>query len=58
MHTKGAKLTKVLPGYCEIELPFHDCLSQNNGFSMVIFYHKVSPSKHNNTLLDQISANE
>jgi len=32
MKTLGAILTKVTPGYCEIRLPFHEQLTQQDGF--------------------------
>lgn len=32
MKTLGAIMTKVVPGYCEIRLPFSEQLTQQNGF--------------------------
>ncbi|MFQ5766297.1 MAG: PaaI family thioesterase, partial [Rhodospirillales bacterium] len=32
MVTIGARLTRIEPGYCEIELPYSDAVSQQHGF--------------------------
>ncbi len=32
MHHLGAKLVSVIPGACEVELPYSDAVSQQNGF--------------------------
>lgn len=32
MATIGARLTRIEPGYCEIELPYSDAVSQQHGF--------------------------
>lgn len=32
MHTLGARMTKIEPGYVELELPFREDLTQQHGF--------------------------
>ena len=32
MKTLGAKMTRVAPGFCEISLPFHESLTQQNQY--------------------------
>ena len=32
MHTLGAELTEIRPGFCEIRLPYREALSQQHGF--------------------------
>lgn len=32
MHLVGARITNIEPGYCEVELPFRDDLTQQKGY--------------------------